>query len=734
MTHRLSPFLRRSFLLLLLMLVGCLPAAQSEKSQHLPTLAPSPTAAINLESAQYAALMFMDAWQRQDFFEMYRLISFPSQEAVPFETFQETYEDAQNEMTFAGLTFSPRTIARQADKVVMLNYDVTFTTNLLGAFTDPNRTLTLVLDSRANDWRVAWSIADIFPEFGDGAFLQFEASIPLRANIYDRNGEVLADQNGIAVRVSVIKEKIPTDIATCVTSLADVLNRPPEVVQAVFDRSGQNWVMDVGAIEPRIYTERSTQLIRDCAATFSQMPIRQYPRGSLMPHILGNVGYPEQDEVEALIKAGFNQETIIGKSGIEKSWDEVLRGKPGGRLVLTGVNGSRLRVLAEAGSKRPESIWLTIDANLQEYVLRVLGEAYLESADGWARTSKGASAIVLNVKTGEILAMVSYPTYEGNAYNPFPAVGRDVADLIQQEVNENKRLPLLNRPVQGIYPSGSIMKAIDAVAVADTGVMSMTESYMCTGVWQESDDRRFDWLAGGHGVVNVETALMQSCNPFFYTVGFRLNNVDPYILPNYARMMGLGAPTGLLDLPEAPGTIPDPEWIRINRGIPWTFSHSVSMAIGQGEVEVTPLQMAQVYAGIANQGLQYRPQLVRETGILDQRTFVAEPEITDTWDVKPEVLEMVNRGLCKVTTEANGTASHIFRRSPLQDLGVCGKTGTAQAAGDGVPPHSWFVAYGPRPDPEILVIVMVETAGDGSAIAAPLTRRIMEYYFFGPFD
>jgi penicillin-binding protein 2 len=155
------------------------------------------------------------------------------------------------------------------------------------------------------------------------------------------------------------------------------------------------------------------------------------------------------------------------------------------------------------------------------------------------------------------------------------------------------------------------------------------------------------------------------------------------------------------------------------------------MAIGQGEVQVTPLQIARLYAAIANGGTLYRPQLVEKVGILGETpSWVMTPDPMRDTDIAPEVLDMVWEGLCAVTSEQGGTAEHIFRRSPLLDIGICGKTGTAQAPGPNDQPHAWFAAFGPRDEPEIVVVVMVENAGEGSAVAAPLVREIMEYYFF----
>jgi penicillin-binding protein 2 len=719
---------RRIFWLLLALLSACSSAPSS--APIMPTLAPSPTAAINLEDAQRVAITFLDAWQKQDFATMHGLISFASQEATPYEQFQQLYQDAQNLITLESFRYQPLSLARESDRVVVLGYDMTFETTILGRFEDRQRVMRLIWDRNSSAWRVAWSIGDIFAEMGDGATLRFEASVPRRANIYDRDGVILADQHGVVVDVSLIAEDV-ADMPACLEALAEASKRPQEQIMARLSAAKANWVMNVATLETQDYLSHQEKLTRLCNASFSQRAIRQYPQGTLMPHLLGNVGYPASEEIPDLVRIGFNQETILGRSGIEASWDAVLRGQPGGRLSLIAPNGKRLRVLAESQSIIPKSLWLTIDADLQAFTQRVFNRWYEQAADSWAKTSRGAAAVVLDVNTGEVLAMVSFPTYEGNALNPFPSIGRQAADAVLQALAQDPANPLLNRAAQGIYPSGSIMKVIDAVAVADSGVYPLDYSYVCTGVWQEGRDRRFDWLVGGHGRMTIASALTNSCNPFFYQTGLALDRVDPFLLPSYARRMGLGAPTGIRSIGESGGTIPDPDWIRINRGVPWTFSHAVSMAIGQGEVEVTPLQMTRLYGAIANGGTLYRPLLVREAGLLDQRERVAQPDAMSRFGVRADVMALVQKGLCDVTTAQFGTASHIFRRSILQQIGVCGKTGTAQAPGPGAPPHSWFMAWAPRDEPQIVVGVMVENAGDGSAIAAPITREIMEYYFFG---
>ena len=637
-------------------------------------------------------------------------------------------------MTMQSLTFESRTISRMGDRVAQYIYDITFDTNILGSFTDENRTMTVLLDPQTNQWRVAWSAGDIFAEMENGARLDFSPQTPSRANIYDRNGVVLADMNRNVVRVNVVQRKVD-NFEACVDSLATAFDYDIERVQTIFANSQTDWVTEIGKLDGDKYLTYRMTLESNCEATFGSLAIRQYlPTGTRAPHLIGHVGYPNPDQVDDLVRAGFNAETMIGQAGVERTWDEVLRGTPGGTLSIIGADGSKLRTLASAEPIFAESIWLTIDAELQNYVITALAEAYNQNrGGGWGSTSPGASSVVIDVHTGEILAMVSYPFYDANAFTPFPAIGREVADIEQQRVAESENTPMLNRAALGAYPSGSVFKVVDAVAIIDTGAYELAKRYYCGGSWEYEGDRRFDWLPGGHGSVTTRSAVAQSCNPFFYETGFVLNQIDPNLLPSYARRMGLGTPTGIEDIAEAAGFIQDPELVRTVYGRQWTYSDAVNLSIGQGEVEVTPLQLVRMYAAIANGGDLLRPHLVREQGILSERTLVAEIDVMSNFGVSVEALDNVRLGMCDVTTERYGTAWHIFNlpvESPVLEYGVCAKTGTAQAPGPSALPHSWFAAYAPADAPEIAIVTMVENAGDGSAIAAPITKRILEYYFF----
>ncbi|MEO1287112.1 MAG: penicillin-binding transpeptidase domain-containing protein [Chloroflexota bacterium] len=730
--------MRRIAVLLLFVMVGCTPQSPAMVSEvSLPTLVPLPTVTIDLQEPARIATAFLGAWQAQDFATMYSLLVFNSQDTISEDDFRDLYQDVQDEMTFESVTFQAVSMAPVGSRTAQLSYNVTFQTRLLGEIEDNGRTLTVISDPQTG-WGVAWTIGDIFADFATGATLDFEGTSPSRSNIYDSDDEIVASMQGRVVEVFVVQEDVD-DWQTCRTTLADLVDVTAERVDQIFANAQPTWSTRVGRIESTAYGDTAirSRLETDCDATFEGVPIRgYYPNGNVMAHILGAVGLPDESQVDDLVRLGYNSETIIGQSGIELSWNDVLMGQPGGRLVFTNPDGTRGRILAEASSVVSESIWLTVDLDLQQFIINTFNDYYLrnrfraDGAPGWGTTSPGASAVMIDVNTGAILAMVSFPTYDANAYTSFPAIGRDAANAEQERVAEDERDPLLNRVTQGTYPAGSVFKVVDAIAVLDTGVYDANTTYFCSGFWEYQGDFRTDWLAGGHASVNTRTALRGSCNPFFYQTGFVLNNADPYFLPTYSRRLGLGVPTGLTDLPENPGQIPDPDFILRSTGIPWTYANAVNLSIGQGEIAITPLQMVRMYAGIANGGNLMQPYLVQEQGILNQRTVVATPTVVSQFDVSAYTLEIVRQGLCDVTTVPfSGTAHHIFRDSPLMDtVGVCGKTGTAQAPGDDLP-FSWFASYAPAENPQVALVVLVENAGDGSAVAAPISRDILEFYF-----
>ena len=713
-----------------LLLMAGLSACSAINEPPRPT-APPPTLTPEgqtPEQAERIARLFLQAWQDGDLAGMHSLLTFGGQEATTLPAFSDFYRRSQTTMTLRALETRVTSQLPGAGGLMTFGYDVTFHTNQVGSFLDAGRTLRLAWDSRLRDWRVVWSPGDLLTAMAEGGTLRLDARLPSRANIYDRNGRALASRNNRIVTVNVIKGEIP-HVANCNRRLARALNLDVTLIEQILAARAADWLSEIGTVDPVTWLEVRAGLEQDCKARFIERPARQYETGAVTAHSVGYVGWPDESQVAALAAAGFPQDSIIGRSGVEASQDEALRGIPGGSLYVA-ESGGRQTLVAESAARPSQSVWLTLDVELQTFIVKALQRARTEAETTWAPGSQGAAAVVLDVHSGAILALVSEPSYDNNVFAPFPAMGREAARELSAQVRADARLPLLNRATLGIYPAGSIFKVVPAIAAADSGVYALNEKYFSDGSWNRDLPRR-DWLAGGHGLLTLPEFLKYSCNSCFFETAWDLDAADPWLLPTYARRLGLGAVTGLRDLPEAEGSLIDPDALRA-RGFNWTASEAVNMAVGQGEVHVTPLQIARLYATIANGGTIYRPQLVQQVGMLGEApAYTLQPEVMAESAIKPEVMALVQNALCTVVSEPGGTAEHVFRGSALLAQGVCGKTGTAEAPGEDSLPHAWFVAWTPAAQPEIAIALLVENSGDGSAVAAPLVREILEFWYFG---
>ncbi len=706
-------------------LIACRPNTQ-QAAQPIPTVMRLPGITYPIESAERVAREFLQNWQDSNYEFMFNLLSYPSQETTSLTAFTTLYTNAQTMMTLNAIEIAPNAIYQSSDSVAILTYNINFSTELFGTFGDVDRNLTLIADERAQDWRVSWTPSDLFPELAQGGRLLLRQTPPNRGNIYDQEGRTLADQNGRVVTLQIVRQNI-VDYMNCLNAISAALSRPVAELQTRIEARPANELIAIGTMDAQTYDTTSASLDQFCRATFSSQPSRRYPSGEVMSHILGYVGYPSEAEIPALQAAGFNADSVIGRTGIELSWDTTLRGRPAGELVIINAAGQVIRTLASSAALPGQSLWLTIDTEFQSQVQQIIADSYTQAKDTWALTSPGASIVVLDVRTGAVLAMVSYPTFDNNAYTAFPPMGRIAAQALIQGYQADSRNPEVNRPAQGLFSLGSVMKTLTAVAAADSGVYALDQRYTCVGTWNR-DITRYDWNSG-HGTQTLSGAITQSCNPYFYEAGYQMFMADPDILPDYALRVGFGALTGIRDIPEESGFIPTPQWWRTNFGVEMTFSEEVNLAIGQGTMQVTPLQVARWTAAIANNGILYRPYLVERVGLIaSEQTVVASPEGIDL-GLRPEVLAVIQEGMCAVTTSAYGTAEFVFRNSPIQAIGACGKTGTAQTGSGGTMSHAWFSAYAPASNPEIAVVVMVENSGEGSGVAAPIALRVLEAYF-----
>ena len=702
---------------------GCNQAGvlQVDPAQEEPAAPATPVP--NLNDALSVGNTFLNAWVNRNYEGMYELVSPNSRDAYPFELFQTAYDNATRRMTLIELRIETLSGVLQGTTAA-LAYNAHFRTQILGEFSDLERTL--MLTPTVEGWRVIWSPSDIFFEMVRGANLVLDPVIPGRANIYDRNGKVIADQNGTAIAVMVVPQDIPNE-EQCVNELSRVLRLSPDAIRQKYANRPDNWVTIIDEIDPETYQIESGALASACNALFEERRTRRYFGGGVASHTVGYIGYIPAEQCTEWEMRGYTCDDLVGRVGIERWGEETLAGKRGGRLRIVAPTGETLRTVAESRAEVPQSIYLTIDRDFQIAVQQALSDAFLYGANYFGPYSTGAAAVVMDVNTGEILAIASYPWFDPNIYNP--DTPRD-AQAELAAIAADRRRPQLNRVTMGIYPPGSMFKIVSMTAAADSGVFSLNQTFNCTGVWQQPDGfTRYDWKPGGHGVITLRQSLTYSCNPYNYEIGLRLDQHEPGLLSAYARELGLGELTGIGQIQEDRGLIPDPEW-KQSRGERWSYNDNINMAIGQGDVLVTPLQAVRMVAAVANGGTLYQPQLVHHISLIgEEPSWTLTPVAQRQVDISADVLEAVRQSMCAVTTDPAGTATWRFEGTQIP---TCGKTGTAQAGAATTKPHAWFVAFAPAERPEIAVAVIVEHGGEGSWVAAPIVRRIVEEYYGAP--
>jgi penicillin-binding protein 2 len=436
------------------------------------------------------------------------------------------------------------------------------------------------------------------------------------------------------------------------------------------------------------------------------VPLRSYPLASAAAHALGRVGEITAGQIETQEFDGLEAGALVGQAGLESQYNRSLMGRDGYRRVVVNSRGVEV---AEAERQPPldgPSLTLTLDSALQ-------------TAAEQAFAGRSGSAVALEPETGEILAMTSVPAYDPNRFT----TGVDAA--LWGRLSTDSATPLMNRVIQGQYAPGSVFKIVMAAAGLEEGVINPSTTLYCPGHLSVYNTVFRCNRPAGHGLVNVQQALTQSCNVFFYQLGIRL---EISRIAAWAKKLGLGAPTGV-DLPhELGGLVPSPEWKQRTQRVQWYGGDTVSVAIGQGQVSVTPLQLCRLAALIANGGRLVRPHLVRSVGGVP---IPIEP--APDLGLKPETLAVIRAGMKAVVAEGTGW------RARLEGVSVSGKTGSAQVVAkarleknptlNAIVPHGWFVAFAPSEAPRIALAVLVEHGGSGGEAAAPLAREILTHFF-----
>lgn len=418
---------------------------------------------------------------------------------------------------------------------------------------------------------------------------------------------------------------------------------------------------------------------------------REYIRGKIASNVLGYLGLINRSEFERLKPYGYRMNDLVGRDGVEKYYDEYLRGKHGGKQVEVDYRG---REAATLGLKEPVSgkdVRLTIDLDLQKF------------CDGLLEDKRGA-IIAMDPVRGAILASASAPSYDPTVF-----IDRDRRKEVSK-ILRNKDYPLLNRAMSGAYPPGSVFKVVVATAALETGASVPETAFSCPGYLKLGRARFKCWRKNGHGVQTLKEAIKNSCNVYFFRLGL-LVGADG--ISDFAERFGFGAPTGI-DLPgEISGTCPGPDWKKRRFKEKWYKGDTVNYAIGQGYLLCSPLQIARTISVFANGGYLVQPYVVEEVGGI---SLGANEKVK--LDISPETLETVREGLRKVVNDPRGTGM----KAKLKCVVVSGKTGTAQTSRG--KSHGWFMGFAPFEDAKLTVVIFDEYGGKGGYYAAETAGQV----------
>ena len=533
----------------------------------------------------------------------------------------------------------------------------------------------------------------------------------LRGMIYDRNGEILAE-NRPAYQLRLIRSDT-TNLEQTLTRLETTLEVPENTYKKIV-KAHRKRAKFKSIILDKDLSESKAILVETYQEDFPGVSIvvqarRFYPHGNLASHVIGYVGATSNANSSFPASQRLSSK-IVGRVGAESIWNVSMVGEDGGRQVEVDHRGRELRVLGKPVPPVPGSnIQLTLNLQLQNVVQN-------------AMEGKSGAVVVMNPKNGDILAMGSFPDFDPNVF-----VG-GITQKQWKKLIQNPAHPLENKNLQGLYPPGSIFKIVTAYAGLDLGIIDNETTFLCNGYYYIKGGKApFKcWKRGGHGVVNLKNAIKGSCNVFFYNVGMEVG-VDR--LHDYAQKLGLGKITGIDLKPERKGLIPNHKWKRRIFGERWYPGETPSVSIGQGYLSVTPLQLINLVNLVANQGVLSTPHLLLNKENAPQKT-----------DLKSDYLAMIRDGMFAVVNEKGGTA----RKVRIPGFNIAGKTATSQiissktrdslgASGKTIERaflhHGLFGAFAPAEDPEISVVVLVEHGGSGSRSAAPVAKKIFDYYY-----
>ena len=664
-----------------------------------PTPAPPPPEAVTEA--------FLRAWPREEYPAMYAMLTRVSRDALTPDEFADYLRHVLIETTALDVEFEILSTLRRGEQAEV-HYRITYPTVIFGNLT---RETSMHLRLEDGAWRVQWDPTMLLPELKGGRRLRLEVFQPQRGDILDRGGTVLATvTEGYAI--GLVPGQISEDAEDkLLRLLARITGRREEEIAKLYAYAQPEWYIAVDELPAERLQPWYNALLSFSGVLIQGYTGRHYYWDANTAHTVGYVSPIQPEEVDDYRRRGYAIGARVGRAGLERWGEDILRGHSGGVLhVLDPATQEVIATLGQADPGLPGTIYSTQDLNLQRWTCFAI------------KDFDAGAAVVLERDTGRVLAMCSQPGFNPNAFEP----NNYNSQYELHAIFQNPRNPLLNRAAQGQYPPGSVFKIVTMAAALETGIIDLDYIYDCGYEFTELKGVTLtDWTLKYNlppsGPLNIIGGLRRSCNPFFWHLGLALYNAGyTTAIHDMAIGFGLGQPTGIEHIEEESGYIPVPE----------SAFDAVNQAIGQGDVLVTPLQIARLVAAIGNGGTLYRPQLVERAEDANGQ-IVAEfhPQPQGTLPISEQTLAALREGMYQVVHHPNGTAHHVFPNWPIPTYG---KTGTAETTAH-EEPHAWFVAFTDAQDPDrpdIAVVVVLEHGGSGGDAAAPVTRRILEAYFY----
>jgi len=674
----------------------------SKSVAELPTPIIAKTEVPQVEPS---VLSYLAAWQNEDYANMYTFLSQQSQAALTTDAFTALMKDLSKNLTLISLDAKISSVATHTTNT-NVTIAVDYETALFGDLAREVETKWIL---EKDQWKLSWDNGAFIPELAGGNVLALEVTRQKRGNIYDINGKPIVEETtayALGITPGNIEEGREGQL---LYYLSELTGKTTQAISELYANAGANWYVPVGEVSENEIGERWDVLSQLGGLVMTKYESRYYYGGGIAPQTIGYVLGMSKEQQAEYAKKGYLGDESVGQAGLEKYAEEALAGKPSASLYVVNADGQIVSRISQADPVLSQSITTTINKDLQIQTQNAIS--------GFI-----GAAVVMEVDSGRILAMASSPSFDPNLFDPNNANSEVLLDKVLNDKNQT----LLNRATQGQYPLGSVFKIITMAAALESNLYTPDSSYYCGHYFEELPGERFeDWtLEKGYpesGELTLVEGLMRSCNPWFYHLGLDLfRKMGATYLSDMARGFGLGSATGIEQVAEDTGLIPDPK----------TDGDAVQQGIGQGEMLVTPLQVVRFIAAIANGGTLYRPQLIQNmTTSTGTTTFTFVPQVQGSLPVSPSTLEAIREGMGLVVTSRRGTAHDALSGLNIR---MYGKTGTATNSTGA--PHAWFAGYtdmNKADKPDIAVVVLIENGGEGSEIAAPIFRRIIESYYFG---